>query len=110
MEKFNLFPDVVTWGTLAMTCDTPFDIKNFVETMQSVGFEPDTIISGILLLKASRSKHKDRFKVMVWIADFCMKNDIKLTRLTIEKMDNFQRFLKQQIKDKVLSNLTLIFY
>ena len=101
MEISNLYPDNVTWGTLALTCDTPAEINQFIDTMESLNIAPDNIIIGILLVKASRSKKKEKFNIMIDLMKYMMKNDIMPSKITIEKLDKFQKETKRLIKNKV---------
>ncbi|KAK9880831.1 hypothetical protein WA026_013157 [Henosepilachna vigintioctopunctata] len=103
MKKYNLRPNIITYGVLALGCQTKKEALEFIAEMKSSKYRLNTEILGAMVHQAC---YHTNFSYVLEIMDICVRENVQPNRKFIEHLDKLKRKCRQIInrKDSELGN------
>ncbi|XP_054014825.1 pentatricopeptide repeat-containing protein 1, mitochondrial [Hylaeus anthracinus] len=90
IQQYNLRPNIMTFGVLALGCPNLKDGMVFLEQMNNIGFVPNAVIIETLLYMACY--HKD-FRYILFLMEFVLQNKMNPSQRFFETIKRFEKLL-----------------
>ncbi|KAL7291152.1 hypothetical protein TKK_0015069 [Trichogramma kaykai] len=97
IHRADLKPNIVTFGVLAISCQTAFECRELLKTMKSMGRPINKYIATTMI---SNAMDRRDFGFILEMMDYMHKKKIHVEEFTFEKMDEFQQKMTQLVKEK----------
>lgn len=88
----------MTFGVLALGCQTYMDAREFLEGLEIFGYKPNSVIMGTLINTACYRKD---FKYLLFVMKYMVENKMKPSEQTIKYLENFSKGLPKIEKPTV---------
>lgn len=96
-DKFKYRPNIITYGVLALSCETLEDAQMLIKEMKDSGYRINIEILGGLLTLACE---KYSFKYVLEIMELVIKENIKLNKQFLEHLANLHKKSKDKLKNE----------
>jgi len=93
----DLRPNIVTYGVLALSCSTPFESRDIMQTMKMTGHTVNKFVLDAMLNNAFLKKD---FRFVLELMEIVIKERVRLDNSTFEKLDQFQQKMTEIVKRK----------